>query len=245
MGENINPRTGFERVDRARSVNNLRVVLRDIIAEFDVQHAAYFGIPPLEEMNTQAWIVLATYPEAWMRHYMNEDYVRIDPAMLAARSTFVPVDWRDLHTDDPRAARFCEEAREFGIAGHGLSFPIRGPGGDFAVFTVTADVSETAWRALKDRRLADWMALGHAIHQRVLDTNAIAMGGGLRRLSPREREILQLTAHGLTSDEVAARFGISERVVRGYLQACRNKLNAQNSTHAVARAVKLGLVAVN
>lgn len=245
MGAIFTPRTGFERIEHSRSLNNLRMVLREVMTEFDIQHAAYCGVPPLEEMDTRSWIVLATYPDTWIRHYQDADYFRVDPVILAARSTFVPIDWRDLHSDDPRAVKLFEEAREFGIAGHGLSFPIRGPDGDFAVFNVTADVSEGAWLALKERRLADWMALGHAIHQRLLDIDAIAMRGGLRRLSPRERDILQLTAHGLTSDEVAAQFGISERVVRGYLQACRNKLNAQNSTHAVARAVKLGLVAVN
>ena len=235
---------GFERIERAKSVNNLRVALRDIVHAFDVEHVAYCGVPPLTESDTQSWIVLATYPDAWLRHYTTADYFRIDPAVQATRSSISAIDWRDLDVREPAAVKLFSEAREFGVAGQAVSFPIRGPGGDSGFFTVSADVSDTAWDALKGQRLLDWMSLGHAIHRRLVEIDSAHMRGGLGRLSPRERDILELTAQGLTSDEVAKAFGISERVVRGYLQACRNKLNAQNSTHAVARAVKLGLVCV-
>jgi DNA-binding CsgD family transcriptional regulator len=86
------------------------------------------------------------------------------------------------------------------------------------------------------------MTLGHYIHRRLLDIAGTKMSGGVARLSPRETETLQLTASGLTSDVVAERMGISERVVRAHLQTCRYKLNALNTTHAVARAVKLGVI---
>lgn len=234
--------SGLERIERAKSLNNIRVALRDIVHAFDVEHAAYCGIPPLAEGATQSWIVLATYPDAWLRHYATADDFRIDPVVQAVRRAIAPIDWRDVEVLEPAAAKLFKEAREFGVAGQGLSFPIRGPGGDSGIFTVSANVSDTAWDALKGRRLFDWMSLGHAIHRRTTDIDPAHMRGGLGRLSPRERDILEQTAQGLTSDEVAKAFGISERVVRGYLQACRNKLNAQNSTHAVARAVKLGLV---
>ncbi len=236
---------GLERLDRARSLSNLRVALRDIVHEYNVEHAGYWGVPPLAEGDTQAWVPVSTLPEAWLRHYAAADYVRIDPVVRAARQAIGPVDWRDLPPADAAGRRIAAEAREFGIPRQGLSFPIRGSGGDFGVFSVMADVADAAWDALKQGRLLDWLTLAQAIHRRVLDIGAAQMRGGLGKLSPRERDILQLIAHGLTSDEVSAELGISERVVRGYLQGCRNKLNARNSTHAVARAVKLGLVSAN
>jgi DNA-binding CsgD family transcriptional regulator len=48
------------------------------------------------------------------------------------------------------------------------------------------------------------------------------------RLSPREREIANLVAHGLTNKEIAARLGITERTVGTHLQNIFNKVGAGN-----------------
>ncbi|MCZ8108599.1 MAG: LuxR family transcriptional regulator [Burkholderiales bacterium] len=232
----------LDRIDRAKSVTHLRMALVDFLPMLDIQHAAYCGVPPLVENDTREWIVLVTYPDAWVRHYTQEDYFRIDPVVQAAMRQFMPIDWHDLSQSDPVSSKIFSEAASFGIGRQGLAFPIRGPRGDFALFNVTSGCDDPAWEALKERRTGDWMTLGHYIHRRLLDIAGAKMSGGVARLSPRETETLQLTASGLTSDVVAERMGISERVVRAHLQTCRYKLNALNTTHAVARAVKLGVI---
>lgn len=63
-------------------------------------------------------------------------------------------------------------------------------------------------------------------------------------LSPREAQVLQLAACGLTADLTARRLAISERTVRGYLSAARLKLRAENTVHAVAVALTHGLIAI-
>ncbi|MHB2167426.1 helix-turn-helix transcriptional regulator [Alsobacter sp. R-9] len=232
----------IERIDRAKSITNLRVALLDFLPRLDIQHAAYCGVPPLEESDTGEWIVLVTYPDSWVRHYTQHDYFREDPVIQTAMKQIMPIDWSDLSLANPTSRRIIEEAAEFGIGRQGLAFPIRGPSGDFALFNVTADCDDASWARLKEKRTGEWMTLGHYIHRRLLEIAGTKMTGGVAKLSPRERETLQLTASGLTSDEVAERMEISERVVRAHLQTCRYKLNALNTTHAVARAVKLGLI---
>lgn len=231
-----------ERIARARSVHHLQLALVDFLPRFGLQHAAYCGVPPLGEGDTAEWIVLSSYPDAWVRHYTQRDYFRDDPVVAAAMSQFMPQDWSELGAVPPAGRRILDEALEFGIGPQGLTFPIRGPRGDFALFSVTSGCDPAAWAELRERRSGDWMTLGHTIHGRVLEIAGRKMTGGLARLSPRETEALQLTASGLTSDEVAARMAISERVVRAHLQTCRYKLSAANTTQAVARAVKLGLI---
>ena len=229
-------------IDRAKNVRQMRAALLDFLPILDIQHAAYCGVPPLEEEDTREWIVLVTYPDSWVRHYTESDYFRSDPVIHHAMQEFAPVDWSDMKNLNPAAQKILTEAAEYGIGGQGMVFPIRGPNGDFALFNVTSSLETPAWEVLKARRMADWMRLGHYIHRRLLEINGHKMFGGLARLSPRERETLRLTASGLNSDQVADEMGISERVVRAHLQTCRYKLNALNTTHAVARAVKLGLI---
>lgn len=61
-------------------------------------------------------------------------------------------------------------------------------------------------------------------------------------LSRRERETLTLAAYGHTDLEIARRLCLGARTVRVYLFRARQKLNAANTTHAVAVAVSLKLI---
>lgn len=61
-------------------------------------------------------------------------------------------------------------------------------------------------------------------------------------LSPRQTEALILAACGMTDIEAARRMGVSPRTIRGYLQDARQRLNASNTTHAVALAIVGGVV---
>jgi DNA-binding NarL/FixJ family response regulator len=70
-----------------------------------------------------------------------------------------------------------------------------------------------------------------------------AAGGNERSLlSKREREVLQLLANGRTNDETAQEVGLSPATVRTYVENAMHKLKADSRTHAVAVAVRLGLI---
>lgn len=232
----------LEGIDDASTVAQLVGILRRLLPALDVRHAAYCGVPPLDDGDTRKWIVVVTYPDRWVRHYRDRDYFRSDPIIRATMGGFAPIDWKQLGQLDNAARGILTEAAEYGIGEQGLAFPIRGASGEFAVFTVTSDCDEIAWARLKTRRMSDWMRLGYYIHRRVLDIHAKDLFGRVTKLSPRETECLRLTAQGHTSEDVALAMSISERVVRAHLQNCRYKLNALNTTHAVARAVRLGLI---
>lgn len=61
-------------------------------------------------------------------------------------------------------------------------------------------------------------------------------------LSARERQVLQLLANGATNDEAAKSIGLSPATVRTYVENAMHKLKADSRTHAVALAVRLGLI---
>jgi DNA-binding CsgD family transcriptional regulator len=60
--------------------------------------------------------------------------------------------------------------------------------------------------------------------------------------SKRELECLRLTADGLTSEDIAAALGLSVHTANQYLSNSTHKLNAVNRTHAVAKALRCGLI---
>jgi len=53
-------------------------------------------------------------------------------------------------------------------------------------------------------------------------------------LTPREREIATLAAHGLASNEIAARLFLSPRTVSNHLQSAYTKLGVRRRTELAA-----------
>lgn len=61
-------------------------------------------------------------------------------------------------------------------------------------------------------------------------------------LSPRQQQVLELMAEGMTNSEIGDQLGVTERTVKAYAQELYDKLGVRNRAGAVAEAAKLGLL---
>jgi DNA-binding NarL/FixJ family response regulator len=61
-------------------------------------------------------------------------------------------------------------------------------------------------------------------------------------LTPRETEVLQLLAEGLSNKAIARHLGVSDHTVKFHVNAIMGKLAAQSRTEAVVQAARLGLL---
>jgi DNA-binding NarL/FixJ family response regulator len=61
-------------------------------------------------------------------------------------------------------------------------------------------------------------------------------------LTPREQDVLQLLAEGMTNRAIAQRLDISDHTVKFHVNAIMSKLGAQSRTEAVVQATRLGLI---
>ncbi|MGN6685554.1 MAG: helix-turn-helix domain-containing protein [Devosia sp.] len=86
-------------------------------------------------------------------------------------------------------------------------------------------------------QLASYSAFAHMRAARLStpDERAVA-------LTPREREVMQLSAVGLTSVEIAAQLGMSARTVNQHVDNVADKLGTRNRAHTVAEIVRRGLL---
>ena len=66
-------------------------------------------------------------------------------------------------------------------------------------------------------------------------------GSPFPQLTEREREVLDLVAHGLTNSAIAARLTVAEKTVRNHVSNVFAKLHVDNRAAAVARARDAGL----
>jgi ATP/maltotriose-dependent transcriptional regulator MalT len=63
-------------------------------------------------------------------------------------------------------------------------------------------------------------------------------------LTPRETQVLELVADGLSNKAIASALGVSDETVKFHLASIFGKLGASNRTDAVRLALKHGLVTI-
>jgi len=61
-------------------------------------------------------------------------------------------------------------------------------------------------------------------------------------LSPRQQQVLELMAQGMTNAEIGDELGVTERTVKAYAQELYDKLGVRNRAGAVAEAAKHGML---
>lgn len=157
---------------------------------------------------------------------------------------FHAVDWKELDWSGRQVRSFLGEAFDAGVGNQGFSVPIRGPNGQFALFTVNHRCSDPEWVRYTEEHVRDVILAAHFINQKALE---IERGTDVipgQSLSPREVDALTLLAMGYSRLQAAESLSISEHTLRVYVESARAKLEAANTTHAVARAMARGLLVV-
>lgn len=226
----------LERVEQCRSLKDIEEAVSGLRAILDVEHAVYHSVMARGEQ-----YALATYSEGWARYYEGEALYRIDPVVLSAFQRFHAYDWKSLDWSAPKARTFFFEAQEGGVGNQGVSVPIRGPGGEFALFSINHRCTDAKWAAFLHAHRTDLLLIAHFLHEAVRQLEPSGEGPAVT-LSPREGEALQLLGAGLNRARIAERLAISEHTLRVYIESARAKLGAANATHAVAKALSAGLI---
>lgn len=229
----------LDRIDRCDTLDALYDVVCDLRGLLGVEHAVYHSVNRFGKP-----YALATYSAPWAAYYEGETLYRIDPVVLGAFQRFHPYDWKSLDWDSKQARHFFMEAQDGGVGNQGISVPIRGPHGEFALFSLSHKCSDRDWAQFLGHFKSHLLLIAHFLHQSVRRLDAELGEYELVSLSPREAESLQLLGAGLNRGRAAERLKISEHTLRVYVESARHKLQASNTTHAVAKAVSSGLIAL-
>ena len=212
------------------------VGLRDV---FDVEHLIYHSVN-----STGQQYAALTYSLDWVDRYLEQDYARVDPVVQGCYRRFHPVDWKRLDWTGKPVREFMGEAQDAGVGKQGFSVPIRGPNGQFALFTVSDSRNDDQWEKYTETHVRDLILAAHFVNQKALEIERGSDETAFQKLSPREIDALTLLAMGYSRGQAADSLSISEHTLRVYIESARFKLGAMNTTHAVARGLTLGLLVV-
>lgn len=226
----------LENTSTLDELSDVAVRLRDSLK---VEHLVYHWVDGAGDQYGYT-----TYPDAWVQRYLERSYHRIDPVIVGCFQRFHPVDWKKLDWSSKPAKTFLKDAQSHGVGNQGYSIPIRGPNGQFALFTVNHSCDDTTWQCFIERHGRGLILIAHYFNRKGLEFASDRQPGSLRGLSPREVDAMTLLALGYSRAQVAHSLSISEHTLRAYIEGARAKLGAQNTTHAIATALSRGLIVV-
>lgn len=230
----------LRRVGTRADLNDAVAHIRD---RYQFAHLVFLVVHLANRSDTYPFYC-TTYPEEWTSLYLRRNYFEIDPVIDLSRTGFLPVDWSNLDRRSPRTRGFFKEAESFDVGRHGMTMPIRGPGGERSLFSATSNLPRPKWRTLRMSTSHDLQILSHYLHEKALSVSGLRKSGGYRKLSRREQECLELLARGVVSKRIAVRLQISESAVRLYLRLAKRKLGAATIYQAIARASFLEIIQV-
>lgn len=229
----------LERLQAAKRLSDLDEVILSLSSELNVEHVVYHSVNSKGDE-----YAVTTYHPAWVDQYLGNDYARIDPVVQACLRHFHPVDWQRLNWSGKAVRGFMDEARTAGVGNQGYSVPIRGPSGQFALFTVSSQDGDDAWSKYTQDYTRPLILASHYINQKALEIESGSDKTDFVALSPRETDALTMLALGYSRAQAADSLSISEHTLRVYIESARFKLAAMNTTHAVAMAMNHGLLRV-
>jgi DNA-binding CsgD family transcriptional regulator len=228
------------RFSAAKKVDQGHAALHSALEKFGLEHLAYAAINLPNARRDP--LIAVTYSADWQKHYLSQDYVNLDPVVQAGMGGILPIDWGSIDRSGVAVARFFEEAQAFKIGPKGLSIPIRGRHGEFALFSVTSALPDRDWTAIKRLYIRDFMVLAYYFHSWALNAEGQEQNEIATKMSMREKDCIRWRAAGKSDWEISQILMISERTVKFHLESARAKLGATNTLHAVAKAMSRGLI---
>ncbi|WP_170789737.1 helix-turn-helix transcriptional regulator [Ruegeria lacuscaerulensis] len=239
MGTDLDMAQVLEDLENTSTLDELGAVALGLRDRLHIEHLIYHWVDGAGDQYGYT-----TYPDAWAERYLERNYHRIDPVILGCFQRFHPVDWKSLDWSGKVAKNFLQDALEHGVGNQGYSIPIRGPNGQFALFTVNHTCDDASWKAFIDTHGRELILIAHYFNRKALEFERDRQPDAPRGLSPREVDAMTLLALGYSRAQVAHSLSISEHTLRVYIESARAKLGAQNTTHAIATALSRGLIVV-
>jgi LuxR family quorum sensing-dependent transcriptional regulator len=222
-----------EFVDRLTGIETeqeLRLALQRILSLWGIEHFCFAAYPRPDSKLADV-ILSQNVPQFWLDHYADQNFLHIDAAIKFSRATLYPFKYVDAPDPQRKATQLVRDMKAAGF-GSAVMVPVSGhagPGG--VVWLHGQDFKFEATAFLHTIILYAYDRLRH-VQMEMLQP----------ALTNRERDVLTWSAVGKSAWETGEILRISQRTVEEYLKSATRKLGAANRTHAVALALRDGLI---
>lgn len=228
--------------DAAMSYKDVGHLCRDFAESIGYETFLYAMVVPIlgEEPGK---ITINGYPKAWVDIYNKRHYMRVDPVVMRALSTFEPFEWHeiDFSNAEPDAIELFQTAATFGICS-GMS--LRGAGAMGVQGILNMSTSDPGFR-LGDRR-EEVFSKAAMFASRALEATLrvveMVEEVGDTKLTTRQLQAIVLAGAGKSNKIIASQMGISEAGVEYLLRQVQEKWKVRNRVEAIAHGIKTGII---
>ena len=158
----------------------------------------------------------------------------IETGTARIRTSTIPFYWDKAGHFGKVSFALAERANPLGIDGTTIAFPLQAEAGRQGLAVFLGPEIALRDELILAAHLTSLQLFGELV--------GLSLAGQAPLISNRELDCLRLTADGKTSEEIAELLGLSPHTATQYLGAAAAKLDAVNRTHAVAKALRSGLI---
>lgn len=195
------------------------------------------GIKPAPSAASQQVLIYSDYPVAWRDRYEAQAYATVDPIVRHCLNANRPLLWNREHYRQPSESAFFEEAAVHELQ-QGLALPLHGPRGEAGMLCLKPEHGESAGTMIRSLPMAT--LLRDYAMERVL--KAPTEHGSTVHLTHREKEVLQWSAVGKTTWEIAMILSCTTSAIDFHFKNIRRKFQVSSRQMAVLKAIQQKLI---
>jgi LuxR family quorum sensing-dependent transcriptional regulator len=224
----------ISKIDTARSADAILQEFRFAMERYGLRNFLITGLPVPHGTDWQREILADGWSPEWHRRYGTEAYFLCDPCVAQCRHSPEPFRWGELRAARlvPRAKLVMDEAAEFGMK-EGICVPIHVPLAGPGVVTMASDRMDVPPSAMP---LIETLCV-HTFRS----LSGLGTPGDNDEPTPltaRERELLEWSAQGKSTEDIACILGVTKNTVESHQRNIRGKLDAINVAHAIVKALR-------
>ncbi len=231
----------IEDTNRANSKEDVYQLFKNALEMLGYDRVLYTYVTDQPKLNQKAKFgIVTTYPEEWVKYYNQSNFMKHDPVVKQLFKSDGPFSWDNIISKQELSktqSKIMNEAEDVGIFS-GIGVGIH-EGMEVSGFGVASSYKQAAPN--KDM-LTKLNLLAFQFHEVYSKLNMPPKVTGPVALSTRETEILHWMCEGKSDNVIADILYIQHSTIRYHIKNIYLKLNANNRTMAVVKAIKLGLI---
>jgi LuxR family transcriptional activator of bioluminescence operon len=212
-------------------------ILQNRISEFNMEYFL-FGMASPSSITKTSIVIEDNFPKSWRDYYDSNSLAKIDPIVNYCLKNYSPINWAYFQEKNcsPEEINLFKKAKECGLA-YGFSIPIHGSENQFGMLSMAASIDKTPDELFVSIMMAQTIipaiqdALNRFINPRI-STKV--------KLTPREIECLKWASEGKSGWDMSKIMDCTERTILFHMNNAGKKLNANNRTQSIAKAILLG-----
>lgn len=225
----------------------LFIIAVEIKKQFGFDSISYGLVVPYSFKN-EIYYIYSDESEEWKQTYIRNEYWKNDTRIITARKQIAPFYWSELRY---KSSFIADEIMK--DTWDGMTVPVHGPHHLFGFLHFTYRPEQ--------KKISSWLQYSQPfivyLTQRIVEAKIALLRKGLlpplihdftknssMSLTLQQRKCLAWAAEGKTTEEIALILEISVSTVNKHLDSASEILNANNRTHAIAKAIDENLIAL-